>query len=106
MDARILVLVFDLTAALLHALRYARLVVLAGAEEGHTLRLPGRIAQPADGGGEIAGGLGARIEVLVELLIGRHENRSVLPVDTAEVLLALEPHERVAVPNDAHDVEA
>ena len=47
--------------------------------------------------GEIAGRLGAGVEVLVEPALGRHHQGAGLP-DELLLLLALGPHERVALP--------
>ena len=96
-DARILVLVFDLAAAVLDAHVHAHEhVALVGGE---------RIAQAAEGDREIARGIGRRVEVLVEHLVGRREHHAVLPVDALEVLLALVPEQRIAVAGDREDVE-
>src|SRR5580704_16363239 len=58
-DARILILVFDLVAAILDALRHRRQVVAASAKERNAVRQGGRIAQTADRGGEITRRSGA-----------------------------------------------
>src|ERR1700719_2872900 len=50
-DARVLILVFDLVAAVLDALRYRRQVVAAGAEQRDAVRLRRPVAQPARRGG-------------------------------------------------------
>src|SRR5271156_5094247 len=69
-DARVLILVFDLVAAVLDALRHRRQVVAAGAKERDAVRQGGRIAQAADRGGEITRRLRAGVEMLVELPVG------------------------------------
>src|SRR5581483_9506433 len=61
-DARILVLVLDLAAA--------GLDVDVHAQEGLLLVFREGIAQPAEGDGQVAGRLGADVEVLVEQHVG------------------------------------
>src|SRR5262249_51215708 len=94
-DARILVLVLDLVAAFLDVGRHRTLLARLDAEQRAALRQREWVAQAADAGGEIARRLPARVEVLVELLVARREHRAVLPVDAGEILLAVEPGERV-----------
>src|SRR5205807_9283848 len=96
----------DLVAAFLDVDRHRAVLARLDAEQRAALRQRERVAQPADAGGEIARRLLARIEVLVELLVARRKHRAVLPVDAGEILLAVEPGERVAVAGDAHHVEA
>src|SRR5207245_4654070 len=91
-DARVLVLIFDLTAAVLYAHVHAH--------EHPTLVGGERIAQAAEGHGEIARGIRGGVEVLVEHLVRRREHPSMLPIDPYEVFLALVPQQREAVPGD------
>ena len=87
-DARVLVLVLDLTAAVLDADVHAHEHPALVGGEG--------IAQAAEGDGEIARRLGRGVEMLVEHLVGRREHPAVLPVDAHEILVALVPQQRVA----------
>src|ERR1041384_8249498 len=66
-DARVLILVFDLVAAVPDAFRHCRRVAFAGAEQRDALRAHGRIAQAADRGGEIARRRRPSIEMLMKL---------------------------------------
>jgi hypothetical protein len=96
-DAWILMLVFDLAAAVLDAhVHPQEHVALVGGE---------RVAQAAEGDGEIARGIGCRIEVLVEHLVRRREHPAMLPIDAHEVLCALVPQQRETVAGDGEDVE-
>src|SRR5262245_29099865 len=72
-DARILVLVFDLAAALLDGHVHAPEHVALGLGEW--------IAQAPEGDREIACRIARCIEMLVEHLIGRREHHAVLPVE-------------------------
>src|SRR6516162_10960399 len=90
-DARVLILVFDLIAAVLDAFRHRRRVAFAGAEERNALRLHGRIAQAPDRAGEIARRRRPGIEMLMKLPVGRHQHHAVFPVDAAEIFFVLVP---------------
>src|SRR5215469_12451384 len=92
-DARVLILVFDLIAAVLDAFRHRRRVAFAGAEERNALRAQGRIAQAADRGGEITRRRRPCIEVLMKLPIGRHQHHALFPIDTAEIFFLLVPQQ-------------
>ena len=96
-DARVLVLVFDLAAAFLHVDVHAHEHMPLGRRE--------RIAQAAEGDREIARRIGRGVEVLVEHLVGRREHDAVLPVDAHQILGALVPEQRIAVAGDGEDVE-
>src|SRR5262249_52544931 len=96
-DVRILVLVFDLAAAVLDAHVHPQEdTAFVGGEW---------VAQAAEGDGEVACGIGRRVEVLVEHLVRRREHPAVPPVDAHEVFCALVPQQREAVPGDGEDVE-
>src|SRR5690606_6497862 len=73
-DARILVLILDLVAALLDA-------GVDAAAEQLALALDEWIAHGAERDREVTGGDLVGIEVLVEDAFGRHEHHAVLPVD-------------------------
>src|SRR5437879_3384334 len=88
MDARVLVPILDLVAAILGAGGEGDLL----AENFRTARRGEGIAQAAEAGCQVAGGLRAGGEMLVELLVGGRENDTVLPVDAYEVPIALVPH--------------
>src|SRR5499427_1442868 len=105
-DARILVLVFDLVAALLDVERHRALLAGLDAEERAPLLHCERITQSADPGGEVARREIACVEMLVELPVGWWKYHAVLPVEPPEVFLGLIPQQRIAVAGDAHDVEA
>ena len=96
-DARVLVLVLDLTAAVLDAHVHAHEHPALVGGEG--------ITQAAEGDGEIARRIGRRVEVLVKHLVGRREHPAMPPVDAHEILVALVPQQRVAVPGHGKDVE-
>ena len=97
MDAWILVLVFDLATAVLDAhVHPQEHVALVGGE---------RVAQAAEGDGEVARGIGCRIEVLVEHLVRRREHPAMFPIDAHEVLCALVPQQRETVAGDGEDVK-
>src|SRR5207247_4455909 len=87
-NARILILVFDLVAALLDAGRDRAPGAGAGGAGRAALHGGQRIAQAADAGREIARRPVAGVEVLVELAFGRRKHHAVLPVDAQEVLVA------------------
>src|SRR5579871_3553077 len=72
MNARVLVLILDLTSALLHRYRPAALGAFA-AERNE------RIAAAAETAGEIPRRLGTRVEMLMEHPEGRRVHESVLP---------------------------
>src|SRR5712672_2545327 len=105
-DARILVGVFDLVAAFLDVDRHRALLARLHAQERAPLRQGERIAQAADAGRQVARRLLAGVEVLVELLVAGRKHGAVLPVDGREILLAVEPGERIAMAGHAHYVEA
>src|SRR5438552_1790017 len=97
MDALVLVLVFDLAAAI----RYIDVHSL----EHMTLGLGERVAQAPEGDRQIARRIGRRIEMLVEHLIGWSEYDTVLPVDPHEILGDVVPEQRVAVAGDGEHME-
>src|SRR5215831_16959667 len=72
-DALVLVLVFDLIAALLDVERHRGLLAGFCAKQRTPVLERERIAQPPDAGREIARGLAARIEMLVELPVRRRK---------------------------------
>jgi hypothetical protein len=47
----------------------------------------------------------AGVEVLVELLIGGRENEAMLPVQSAEFLVTLDPEKRIAVAGHAQSLD-
>src|SRR5215467_5116779 len=79
MDARILVLVFDLVAAFLDIGRHRALLAGLDAEERAAVLHRERIAQPADPGGKIARRELAGVEVLVELPVCGRKHHAVPP---------------------------
>src|SRR5215204_6505429 len=98
MDARILILIVDLQAAF----------VDRGFRSGLALDLARqhRIAVAAERDREIARGLRAGVEMLVEHAVRRREDKAVLPFMPLEVLVAFLPHPRVAGTIDREDVRA
>src|ERR1700730_11309937 len=101
-DAFVLVLVFDLVAALLDVERHRALVAGLDTHQRAALLHSERIAQAADAGGEIARREFAGVEMLVELLVGGREHDAVLPVEPPEILVVRVPQERIAVAGDTH----
>src|SRR5438477_7943846 len=100
MDLRILTLVLDLVAALVHVLVDALVVEVLG-------QLP-LVAAPADR--EVAGRLRSGVEVLVPPAARRNEERPGLPVDLGPGVTArrrvARPHVRVALAGEEDDVVA
>src|SRR4029077_2779983 len=86
-NARILILEFDLPAALFNARISAALAVL----HAHEAKLPAAPAQR-----QIARRFGAGVKMLVEPLIGRHDRAAGSPVDALHVL-ALRPEYRISL---------
>src|SRR5262249_46026648 len=82
-DARVLVLVFDLAAAVLDAHVHPQEDTALVGGEG--------VAQAAEGDGVVARGSGRGVEVLVEHLVRRREHPAMLPIDAHEVLCAVVP---------------
>src|SRR5438067_8432680 len=96
-NAWILVLVFDLAAAVLHThVHPEKHAPLVGGEG---------IAQAAERDREIARGMDVGIEVLVEHLVRRREHPAVAPVDALEILVAFVPEQRKAVAGHGKDVK-
>src|SRR5262249_57971117 len=102
MNSRVLVLVLDLIAAVLGTGGEGYLL----AQNLRTARGCERIAQAAETGREIAGGLRAGREMLMKLLIRGREDDAVLPVDTHEVPIVLVPHQRKSAATDTHHMIA
>src|SRR5262245_20723931 len=98
-DARILILVFDLTAALLHRDRTAAFGALAAERDKG-------IAPAAEAAGEIARRLAACVEVLVEHPERRRVHEAVAPGKFLELLITLVPQQRVALPIDRMNMGA
>src|SRR5262249_51283966 len=96
-DARVLVLVFDLAAAVLDADVHAH--------EHPTFISGERVAEAAEGDGEITRGIWGSVEVLMEHLIWRREHPSMFPIDAHEVPLALVPQQRETMAGDGKDVK-
>src|SRR5262249_60343255 len=99
MDARILIRVLDLGAALLDATSGAPAFRADPALEHD------RIALGAEADGDIARRPGAGAEVLMEHVLGRREAHAVAPVDALEIPVALVPEQRVARAVDEEDVQ-
>src|SRR5919199_5638612 len=97
MNARVLVLVLDLAAAVFDAHVHA--------QKGFLLVFGKRIPQTAEGDRQVAGRLGDGIEVLMEHAVGRGENGAVPPVEALKVSIALVPVDAVAVSGYRKDVE-
>src|SRR5207248_10643690 len=95
-DLRILVLEFDLPAALLHTGVGAAFAVL----HAHEAELPTAPAQR-----QIARRLGAGIQMLVEPLIRRHNDAAGFPIDSLH-RLPIRPENRVALAAQYNDVRA
>jgi hypothetical protein len=81
MNPRVLILVFDLVAALLHAERHGLLLLAFLATTRAPARRRQRITDAADIGREIARVAVAGIEVLMDLLVGQQENWARQPQD-------------------------
>src|SRR5947207_523249 len=96
-DARVLILIFDLAAAVLDIDVHAGEHMALGGRE--------RIAQPPEGDGEIARGIARGVEMLMEHLVGRREHHAVLPIDPHQVLGDSVPEQRIAVAGDGKDME-
>src|SRR5229473_547709 len=96
-NARALVLVFDLTTTVFDADVHA--------EEGLLLVLGKRIAQPAERDGQIARRFRAGIEVLMEHAVRGREDGPVLPVESLEVRVAFIPVDAVAVAGHGKDMK-
>src|SRR5215208_1473971 len=98
MNARILILIVDLQAAF----------VDRGFRSGLALDLARqhRITVAAERDREIARGLRAGVEMLVEHAVGRREDKAVLPFMALEAVVACLPHQRVAGAIDCEDVRA
>src|SRR5438093_2403470 len=92
-DVRVLVLVLDLPAALF--LAHVGAVAILGVA----------YHQGTEGVGEVAGGLGAAVEVLVVLTVPGREDRAFLPRDLL-FLLASVPEERIADAAQDDDLRA
>src|SRR5262245_50333094 len=97
MDARVLVLVFDLATALFHADVHAQEdTALVGGE---------RITQAAEGDGKVPRRITRRIEMLMEHLVRWGEHPAVPPVDAHEILVAFIPEQRETVSGHGKDVK-
>src|SRR5206468_10799066 len=55
--------------------------------------------------GEVTRGLGRGVEVLMEQAVGWRKDAAMLPVESAQLLLAFPPVEAVALTGDSEDVE-
>src|SRR5579863_3689405 len=87
-NARILILVLNLIAALLDAGGDGSLLARLRAQQSPPLRQRKWIARTADRRREIARRRVAGSEVLMELPVGWREDHSMLPVDAEKILLA------------------
>src|SRR5215831_18589830 len=96
-NARVLVLVLDLAAAVLDGHVHALEHVALGFGE--------RIAQAPEGNCEIARRIAAGVEVLMEHLVGRREHHAMFAVDAHQVLGDVVPKQRKAMAGDREDVE-
>src|SRR5712671_6812095 len=97
-NARILIFVIDLRAALLDRSIGRLLELHLVGENGITIA--------AHRNREIARGLRPRVEMLVEHALGRSEDETVPPFVTLEFAVALVPHQRIARTRNRKDMRA